>query len=283
MIVAEAVTALFVPGDRPDRFGKAAAAGADLVIIDLEDAVVVDHKEAALQSAVAALAPGHQDHLRAMIRINALSGSRLAAELSALRDLVERDGHGLVGLIIPKAEDPGLITDLINSLRTASSTPIGLVALIESARGLQRVDELAAAPGVTRLGLGEIDLALDVGCDADAAAIGYARGRMVLASRAAGITPPLASPAVEIRDLDAVGAAARLDRRDGFGGKLCIHPAQLDPVRAGFVPTAAELAWARSIVDADGGAAQVEGRMIDRPMVVRARRILSYDNTGSRD
>ena len=277
-VVAAAVTFLFVPGDRPDRFGKAAAAGADVVIIDLEDAVIEGHKEEALHAAVRHLAPAADDQLRAMVRVNALGSAWSTVELEALQALVQQPAHGLTGVLVPKADDPQRVTELAASLAAAAATPVAVVALVESAGGVERVAELAGSPGVTRLGLGEIDLALDLGCGADAAAVAYARGRIVLACRAAGRPAPIASPSVEIRDLDAVAAAARLNRRDGFGGQLCIHPAQLDRVRAAFAPTAEEVGWAQSIVDvdADGGAAQVDGRMIDRPMVERARSILHH-------
>jgi len=134
--------------------------------------------------------------------------------------------------------------------------------------------KLARVPGVTRLALGAIDLALDLDAEADSAMLDYARAQVVIACRAAGIAAPLDSPSVAITDLHAVEQSARTARGFGFGGKLCIHPAQLAPVNAAFVPTQEQITWARSVVFAGEAAVQVDGQMIDKPGAEKARRIL---------
>ena len=272
-LAAAAVTALFVPGDRPERFRKATASEADIVIIDLEDAVAPEAKTDALRAVLDHLAPG-ADPVRALVRLNAEGAATLAAELGSLADLAARPGHGLLGVVVPKAENPNALRDIAAAFAAVAGPPLALVALIESAVGVQNAAELARVPGVTRLAFGAIDYALDINAGPGDRVLDYARSAIVVASRAAGLNGPLDSPSVQISDPELVAESARLARQFGFGGKLCIHPAQLRPVVAAFRPSAAEVDWARSVIRATGGAAQVNGQMIDRPVTVRAERIL---------
>jgi citrate lyase subunit beta / citryl-CoA lyase len=265
---ADAVTALFVPGDRPDRFARAAAAGPDLVIIDLEDAVPRAAKADALAATLAALAPDGE--LRALVRIDVPGSGTFDTEVAELQDLAGRPGHGLLGLVLPKADDPAVL----RALAVGPARP-ALIPLVESARGVVRAAALAEAEGVSRLAFGALDFALDVDVAPAGPTADHARAQLVLASRAAGRAAPLDSPSTEISDLAAVGAAARSARALGFGGKLCIHPSQLVAVRTAFAPTADEVAWARSVVGAGEAAVQVAGQMVDRPLLERARRILA--------
>lgn len=267
-IVAAAVTALFVPGDRPERFGKAAGSGADVVIIDLEDAVAAADKPLALASTVDALARGG---IRALVRVNPAVSATYNTEVKALLALAEWPHHGLLGVVVPKAEQPAVLA----ALRAKLPAGLALVPLVESAVGLVRALDLAQVPGVTRLAFGAIDFSLDINADSGDRFLDHARSALVLASRAAGIAAPLDTPSTEIRDHNAVAAAAKLARNFGFGGKLCIHPAQIAPVSTAFLPTDPEIGWALSVVGAEGGAAQIDGQMIDRPVIERAKRILA--------
>ena len=271
---ATAITALFVPGNRPERFRKATGSAADVVIIDLEDAVAPEEKDGALAAILENLAPG-PDTVRALVRINAEGAPSLHAELAALRDLAAQPGHGLLGLVVPKAENPDVLGRIATALGGITGPPLALVALIESALGVQNAPELARVPGVTRLAFGAIDYALDINAGPSDRVLDYARSALVVASRASGLTAPLDSPSVQISDVGAVAESATLAREFGFGGKLCIHPAQLEPVAAAFRPTPAEVDWARSVIGATGGAAQMGGQMIDRPVTLRAERILA--------
>jgi citrate lyase subunit beta/citryl-CoA lyase len=268
--VAAAVTALFVPGDRPERFAKAAAAGAGVVIIDLEDAVAPDAKAGALAAVLEALAPGGGVH--ALVRVNPLGSRQYDAETTALLSAGKAPGSGLLGIMVPKAEN----TPSLHRLRAKMPGTLALVPLIESAAGVVNAVELARVPGVTRLAFGAIDFALDINADGGDRFLDHARAQLVLASRAAGIAAPLDSPATEIRDTVRVAESARLARNFGFGGKLCIHPAQLPAVQGAFAPSEAETRWALSVIGAEGGAAQVDGQMIDRPVTERAKRILQH-------
>lgn len=273
-IVSEAVTALFVPGDRPERFAKATASGADVVIIDLEDAVAPADKAAALASAVDALARGG---VRALVRVNTIDSPTYDAEITALLSLTEWRHHGLLGIVVPKADDP----EVLRRLRNRLPADLALVPLIESAAGLIHALELAQVPGITRLAFGAIDFALDINADSGDRYLDHARSELVLASRAAGIAAPLDSPCTEIRDAGRISESARLARNFGFSGKLCIHPAQIPFIRAAFTPAEEEVAWALSVINAEGGATQVAGQMIDRPVTERAKRILRQAKKGS--
>ena len=149
-----------------------------------------------------------------------------------------------------------------------------VVALIESALGVANVRALAALPGLTRLAFGALDFALDVGADVDALTGQVARAEVVIASRAAGLSAPWESPSTSLNDTTLIEATSRAARALGFGGRLCIHPAQLAAVRAGFAPTAEEVAWARRIAGAGDSVVRVGEEMVDRPVLERARAIL---------
>jgi citrate lyase subunit beta/citryl-CoA lyase len=269
--VTAAVTALFVPGDRPERFAKATAAGAGVVIIDLEDAVAAESKSAALTAVVGAVAPSDGGpSVRALVRVNPLGSRQYDADITLLLSAARAAGSGLLGIVVPKAEDAGAL----RQLRADMPKHLALVPLVESALGVVNAVELARVPGVTRLAFGAIDFALDIDADGGDRFLDHARSQLVLASRAAGIAAPLDSPSTDIKDTSRVVESSRLARNFGFGGKLCIHPAQLDSVHGAFAPTQADVEWALSVIGAEGGAAQVDGQMIDRPVTERAKRIL---------
>lgn len=269
--VAAAVSALFVPGDRPERFAKAAAAGAGVVIIDLEDAVTPETKSAALAAALDAVAPSDGGAAgRALVRVNPQGSGHYYADITSLISAAQAPGSGLLGIVVPKAED----ASALRQLRADMPKHLALVLLVESALGVVNAVELARIPGVTRLAFGAIDFALDIDADGGDRFLDHARAQLVLASRAAGIAAPLDSPATDIKDTTRVAESARLARNFGFGGKLCIHPAQLTTVHAAFAPTEADVDWALSVDGAEGGAIQVDGQMIDRPVTERAKRIL---------
>lgn len=291
--VAGAITALFVPSDRPDRYAKAAAAGADLVIVDLEDAVRPEQRPAALAAVLAALTPDGSgltppgsglaggslerggERFRALVRINGEQDERHRTELDALAELAERAGHGLLGIMLAKAEDPHRLAELAERLAGATGAPLGLIPLVESARGVLAAAELAWVPGVTRLAFGALDLALDIDAADSGPTVAAARAQVVLAGRAARIAGPLDTPSLAIDDRAEVTAAANRAQAAGCTGLLCIHPRQIEPVRDAFRPTAEQLRWAHRVAAAGDAAVQLDGMMIDRPVTERARRILA--------
>ncbi|MFJ9174407.1 HpcH/HpaI aldolase/citrate lyase family protein [Streptomyces sp. NPDC102360] len=259
--IAAARSFLFVPGDRPDRYAKAHASGADLVIIDLEDAVAPADKDAARGHVAAWLAAGH----RPVVRVNAPGTSWSEADLAMAAE------HGCP-VMVPKSEDPQALSEI--AARTAGRCPV--IALIETARGVLRAHAVSEAPGVVRLAFGNVDLAADLGvAHDDHLALAHARSQVVLAAAAAGLCPPIDGVTTGVRDTDALAADVTHGRRLGFAGKLCIHPAQLPPVASGFAPSDAELAWARSVLAAGDTVTTVDGQMVDRPVLERARRLLA--------
>jgi citrate lyase subunit beta / citryl-CoA lyase len=263
--VDHARTLLFVPGDRPDRFAKAVASGADAVILDLEDAVDPIRKDEALDAVVDWLGSRRSDGGSALVRLDGERGERDLAAIAGSR--------GLVGVVVPKAEDPVVLEAIADALPSTAT----LIALIETAVGVSRAREIAAARGVRRLAVGTFDLSADLGADESSETIRWLRFELVLASRLAGLTPPIDTVTSTIGNGEAAGIDARRARSNGFGGKLCIHPVQVGPVSRAFRPTEAEVEEAgRIVAAADGeGAAAVDGRMIDRPILARARAVLA--------
>ncbi|MBZ3906371.1 HpcH/HpaI aldolase/citrate lyase family protein [Streptomyces griseiscabiei] len=260
--IAAARTLLFVPGHRPDRFDKATASGAGLVIVDLEDAVAPDDKDRARDNADTWLTLGN----RAVVRVNPPGSAWFEADLSRAAD------HGCP-IMVPKAEDPAVLAEI--AARTAGRCP--LIPLVETALGIERAREVCAVPGVVRAAFGNVDLATQLGvAHDDHLALTHARSRLVLASAATpGVHPPLDGVTTAVRDADALDTDVAHARRLGFTGKLCVHPAQVGPVADGFTPTAGELRWARGVLDAGDSVTTVDGRMVDRPVLEHARGVLA--------
>jgi citrate lyase subunit beta / citryl-CoA lyase len=254
-------TYLFVPGNRPERFGKAVASGADAVIIDLEDAVPPAERIAARANVAAWLSHKHP----VLIRVNGATTEWFREDIQLCRN------PGVAGVVLPKAER---IEDL------AEIPHIHLLPIIESASGFWNVTALAQAPNVKRLMFGSIDFQVDLGIPGEDEALLYFRSQLVLVSRIARLEPPVDGITTIFDSPEPVRADALRAKRLGFGGKLCIHPKQIAPVHEAFAPTADEIAWAKRIVEANekskGAAVSLEGTMIDRPVVARARAILVY-------
>ncbi|MGS0896339.1 HpcH/HpaI aldolase/citrate lyase family protein [Burkholderia stagnalis] len=267
---------LFVPATHPERFDKALRSGADGVIIDLEDAVAPAAKAHA-RDAVRAWIDGG---CRALVRVNP-PGSAWFDD-----DMALCDRPGVSGIVLPKVGEP---QDLARASSRLSG-PKPLFPLIESALGMANVERIAASPGVARLMFGTVDFAVDLDLQDGEEALLYFRSRLVLASRMAGIGAPLDGPALEFGDACAVQRQSDYARRLGFGGKLCIHPAQVSIVNRAFTPGDAECAWARRVVEgarAGDGVFAVDGQMADAPVIARARRILAraardHDNVTNR-
>jgi citrate lyase subunit beta / citryl-CoA lyase len=267
---AAARSFLFVPGTRPDRFAKAAASGADAVILDLEDAVAPQDKADAR-----ALVADHVGDQQVLVRVNGAATPWFADDLAALA------GAGRpAGIVLPKAESPEQVAAVVAAL----GRRVPIFALIESARGVRDANLIAQTPGVTRVMFGNLDFALDSGINvrsADERELLFARSALVIASRAAGLPGPVDGVQPDIVNDAATGAAARSAVDLGFTGKLCIHPRQIPLVHSAFEPSADELRWAARVLesagDSGGGAARLDGEMIDAPRLELARRIAHSD------
>lgn len=267
---------LFVPGDRPERFAKACASGAHAVLIDLEDAVAPAAKDDA-RAAIARWLAGDEARALAaqprppqlLLRLNATDTPWHAADRQLL-------AHPLVrGAMLPKSESAADLVALHARLRADQV----LLPLVETVRGWYQALELARAPGVQRLAFGSVDFCADSGIRGDREELILVRSQLVLLSRLAGLAAPLDGVSLALDDAAALEADVQRARRFGFGGKLCIHPRQVQAVNTGFAPSPAEQAWARRVVaavESEGlGAIRVDGKLVDKPVLLLAQGVLA--------
>jgi citrate lyase subunit beta / citryl-CoA lyase len=263
-------SALFVPADAVGRHERAFAAGADAVLLDLEDAVAPGAKDAARQALVDS--PRREGGPLAVVRINSPATELGEADLEAVAAMP------VDAILVPKADPP--------SVAAAATAGFPLLALIESAAGVLAAAETAAHPAVAALMLGPVDLGVELGLQEtpDGDELAVARGTLVLAAAAAGLPGPLDGPCLRPRDEHAQALEIERARRLGFGGKVCIHPDQVPAVVAAFAPGEDEVAWARRTLaafeEARGGVVVLDGEMIDRPVARRAERILAAAGEG---
>jgi citrate lyase subunit beta / citryl-CoA lyase len=281
---------LFAPGNVARRVDKAFTLDADAVILDLEDSVALSDKAAARKEVAAAL--GRKGRARVYVRVNA------PATPFCYGDLVETVQPGIAGVLVPKIEsaaDLHAIDWLLAALereRGIDEGSLDLMPLIETAAGVQRIDRVLQARNlrpyrgpwrVKRVAFGAADYGNDMGLTPtlDEPELAGARERVVLASRAAGMENPLDSPWFHFKEVEAFRRSLERSRRTGFQGRLCVHPDQIAPVNAAYLPSEEELARARRIVaafrdaEARGEAAvQVDGLMVDYPVAYRAQAML---------
>jgi citrate lyase subunit beta / citryl-CoA lyase len=261
--VRAARTFLFVPGHRPERFAKATAAGADAVLLDLEDAVA----ESAKDDARAHVEEWLRNGGAGAVRINAVGTPWHSADLAMV---------ALLGcpVVVPKADDPAAL----DAVRVRLRPGVELIPLIETARGVAQAADVCAVPGVARPAFGSVDLATELGiAPDDQLALTTARSLVVLGAATAGVAAPIDGVTTALDDESVLVDDVRHGLRLGLTGKLCIHPRQIQPVHTTLAPSPDEVAWARRVIEAstDGAAVAVDGQMVDRPVVERARRLLS--------
>lgn len=270
---------LFVPATRPDRFEKAAAAGADMVCIDLEDAVAPTDKDTARDTALAFLAGSRTKDVRWILRVNS---PRSATGLRDLQAVMSGDASP-DALMVPKVSG-GDEVRWIDGLLDEAGLTSDLIPVVESAQGLDRVVEIAGASRrAVAVGFGSADYAAEIGSDMGPAALAYARGRIASAAGRAGI-PALDGVWLDFKDDVGLRGETQLIRSMGFDGKLAIHPSQVATINDVFAPGVDEIERAERIIAAaeaaKGGVATVDGQMIDEPVVVAARRTLAAAKSG---
>ena len=260
---------LFVPGNRPERFVKAIGSGADAVIIDLEDSVPLQDKEAACQTVREAL-PSLPAQACVVVRINSPQTPAGQHDVQALKGL-----PGLTGLMVPKCESG----DELQAI-AAAMPGLPLLPIIESAAGYLALPQIARAPQVCRLVVGHIDFLADTGmvCSPDQRELDPLRFQVAMCTRAGQLAAAVDGVTVSVDDEAAIRADTERAIRFGMGGKLCIHPRQVPMVHATLMPSEREQDWARRVVAAmeasQGSAVQLDGKMVDLPVVLQARRIL---------
>ncbi|MGX9670553.1 HpcH/HpaI aldolase/citrate lyase family protein [Mycobacterium sp. HM-7] len=263
--LGSARSVLFVPGDRPDRFAKAAASGADLIVLDIEDSVAPEGKRAARGAIDGWLGTGRQ----AVVRINGTDTPWFT------EDVAMTAAHRCA-VMLPKVCG----ADHVAAVARRLPSRIPLIALIETAPGIQAAGEICAADRIAAVAFGSIDLGTELGIRPDdRQALLHARSAVVLAAAAAGRPAPWDGVTTAVHDDEAVRADAAHAAQLGFGGKLCIHPRQVAIVNAEFEPSPAEQAWAQRVLDAaadgSGAARVVDGCMVDKPVIDRAVRLLA--------
>jgi citrate lyase subunit beta/citryl-CoA lyase len=281
-------TALFVPGNQPDRIDKALKTEADVIIIDLEDAVPVAQKEKTRTVVRKKLIENSQRSI--LVRVNGIASGFLYGDLDVV--LV----GSLAGLILPKVETPANIREINGMLLMVEKTrgieigTIPVIPLIESAKAVQNIFEIVSEktfpPRLYTVAFGAADYALNMGIDLTKPGLEllHPKSAIPIACRAAEIEPPLDSPfMIDLKDMRAIEADARRAKSLGFQGKLCIHPNQVERCNAIFSPSTAEINYAKKVVkafeeaEAEGIAAiQLEGQFVDYAVVERSRRILRF-------
>lgn len=262
------LTYLFVPGNRPERFAKAAASGAHAVILDLEDAVAPEEKAEAREAVGHWLSTRPAGGVPALVRINAAGSPWFEQELEWL-GRAQPDG-----VMLPKAENP----DVLRSVTRWLPAQCAFVPLVESARGVAAAREIAAVPRVQRLAFGTIDYALDLDLPDDERGLLYPSSVLAIESRCAGLAAPIAGVTAALDDPSRLLADWTFARATGFGAKLCIHPSQAIALNRAMMPTASEIEWARRVIAAaelSPGAARVDGLMVDKPVLLKARALLA--------
>ncbi|MEM5518261.1 CoA ester lyase [Henriciella sp. AS95] len=267
---------LFVPGSRPDRFEKALATAADLVVIDLEDAVLPDEKDVARQTVVDVLSGSAQTG-RLAVRINSPRTFYGCADIAA----IAASTASPAAIMVPKVEhevDLEIASEALGALGQA------LVPVIETGRGLENAYAIARHEAVSSLLFGGADFSAELGTGLDWEALAYARGRLVSLASSAG-KAIIDVPFLDVGDADALAAEAARVKAIGFDGKACIHPAQVETVNTVFSPTAEDVKAASRVLDAfrkaEGGAVLLDGKLIDRPVVLAAERTLSKAQQGA--
>ncbi|MGC4008390.1 MAG: CoA ester lyase [Pseudomonas sp.] len=269
--IASARTFLFVPGNRPERFEKAARSGADAIVLDLEDAVPAGAKEMARQSVQAAWTSLQALGVPLAIRINSPEVPVGREDLAMVAGLA-----GLGAVMVPKAEQAATLRSV-----AAALPGVPIIPLVESAAGYTGLSDIAAVAGAVRLAIGHIDFLADTGlqCSGGEPELDPLRFAVAMATRVNNLAPAVDGVTVDIEDADRLRSDTQRSVRFGFGAKLCIHPKQIPAIHDAFRPSAEQLRWAQRVIEADaasqGAAVQVDGRMVDAPVVLQARRTLA--------
>lgn len=262
---------LFTPATRPDRFDKAAASGADVCIIDLEDSVAPADKAEARRTALAHLAQPAPGSCRRALRVNGLETCFGLADLEALLESSACPDY----LVLPKTESAAHL-QILDRLLAGAGKATRLVALIESARGLAAAEAIAAAtPRLEALIFGAADMSADLGAGTAWAPLAYARSRLVVACALAGVLA-IDSPFFDVKDHDGLIQETAQAVALGFVGKAAIHPNQIAPINSALTPRPEDVAHARAILAENAkGVGVVQGQMVDEAVARKARRVLA--------
>lgn len=275
MQLSDARSLLFVPATATGMLQKALQRGADAIIIDLEDGVATERKAEARGLAADAIAD-LSGRVPLLVRVNS-APDLLAADIASL------PLDKLQAVMLPKVESVVQLDEITKAMVAAvgaNAPPI--TALVETPKGVLHADSFATHPSLCALGFGAEDFASEMSVEPEPESLSWAAQKIVTCAHAYGLACwGLPGSIAEIQDMDAFGRLVQIARRMGFSGTVCIHPRQVPVVNTGFAPTAQQLEWAHKAIAANEearasglGAAKVDGRMIDRPIVERAQRLI---------
>lgn len=262
------VSYLFVPGNRPERFAKALGSGAGAIILDLEDAVSPADKENARQTIADWVATAGVAPERLVVRINDALSPWFDDDLAMIK------AAGIKQVMLPKTE----FAEQVAMTIAAAGSDLAVLPLVETARGINNVEQIALANGVQRIAFGTLDYAADLQLSGDERGLIYPYSKIAIASRSAELAPPIAGVTPNIDDLSRTEADYTFARAFGCTAKMCIHPKQVDLVEQLSRPTEQEVQWANRVLSAaasSSGAVQLDGKMVDRPVVLKAEAILA--------
>lgn len=287
-----AKTYLFVPGNAPHRFQHAVSCGADAVIFDLEDAVHPDEKNQARENIIQwdkNDTPVSEINCKKYIRLNKFGSQEFNQDVEFLNKLNNKEKlrnnvlskNKIVTweIVLPKIESAEMLNEAREMINRNRLENVNIIAIIETARGLHNAEEICAA-GVERVAFGSLDFSLDIHCDQSLHALLYARSRIVVASRLADLPPPIDCVNPDFTHHDRVLADALHARSLGFSAKLCIHPSQIDAVQQAFATDRSKIDWAKQVLKAaeHSYAFQINGEMVDLPVIEQARQLLRTKN-----
>ncbi|MEQ9948564.1 HpcH/HpaI aldolase/citrate lyase family protein [Pectobacterium aroidearum] len=287
-----AKTYLFVPGNAPHRFQHAVSCGADAVIFDLEDAVHPDEKNQARENIIQwdkNDTPVSEINCKKYIRLNKFGSQEFNQDVEFLNKLKNKEKlrnnvlskNKIVTweIVLPKIESAEMLNEARKMINRNRLENVNIIAIIETARGLHNAEEICAA-GVERVAFGSLDFSLDIHCDQSLHALLYARSRIVVASRLADLPPPIDCVNPDFTHHDRVLADALHARSLGFSAKLCIHPSQIDAVQQAFATDRSKIDWAKQVLKAaeHSYAFQINGEMVDLPVIEQARQLLRTKN-----
>ncbi|MEQ9915116.1 CoA ester lyase [Pectobacterium aroidearum] len=287
-----AKTYLFVPGNAPHRFQHAVSCGADAVIFDLEDAVHPDEKNQARENIIQwdkNDTPVSEINCKKYIRLNKFGSQEFNQDVEFLNKLKNKEKlrnnvpskNKIVTweIVLPKIESAEMLNEAREMINRNRLENVNIIAIIETARGLHNAEEICAA-GVERVAFGSLDFSLDIHCDQSLHALLYARSRIVVASRLADLPPPIDCVNPDFTHHDRVLADALHARSLGFSAKLCIHPSQIDAVQQAFATDRSKIDWAKQVLKAaeHSYAFQINGEMVDLPVIEQARQLLRTKN-----
>ncbi|EBP0013118.1 CoA ester lyase [Salmonella enterica] len=271
--MSEEISYLFVPANKEVMFSKALCCGADAIIIDLEDAVHPHEKSLGRDNVLSWMCKLNKNIVKTgiYIRINHPKESEFEDDVSLLNSLNETL---IKGVMVPKLECIETITQIKSKLNLGISS-LPFLGIIETARGLHHCDIIASS-GVARLAFGSLDYSLDINCLQTPEALLYARSRIVIASRLANLPPPIDCVTPDFCTTETLLMDSCHARSLGFSAKLCIHPEQIDVVNKAFSPTEEQIKWAKEVLEQsrDSYAFQIDGSMVDLPLIKKAARLM---------